>query len=526
MQYCCISLVCLFVILTTATTTTATVSLSLSPTEQIVQNHYETFPYPPPNHRTEPYYSGMSLYELNHFLWGGRRNFTHTGLNILIAGGGTSSQAAVIAKSFIDNNVSGAIVHLDLSQASINVARQDAVAYGVEHRIRFVQGSLIDVVHNQNVMQHVPAHGFDLIISTGVLHHLNNPTQGLASLAAALAPRGGLFIMLYGKYGRNGIYPLQEMFRSLLSLKHYSLAERLSLAKQIMKSVPKNHPFFQGPAAISQDALVVSLENNEKDTEAGLYDLLLHSQDVPYTVDSIVEMAKNAQVKLIDFVHSAKYNPLQIINASTVGGFAQLYANMTRFEIFASGERLAGSILKHYFYAVRGDDPRHEQDIHAGFALRNVRGVRGTGIDTSKGFNETLLKTLRVCVPTILDRGTMLPTVMDLIVTFKRDIMVARLEAEGIQGWFETWAMASGEGSYDVKTWNTNYHELPPLGAEIAAATLVANADGSRCTAAVDLLNAVKARLDGFELTWDVFGPQLAQIIQLGESMLHLSIEY
>jgi hypothetical protein len=27
-------------------------------------------------------------------------------------------------------------------------------------------------------------------------------------------------------------------------------------------------------------------------------------------------------------------------------------------------------------------------------------------------------------------------------------------------------------------------------------------------------------------LTWDVFGPQLAQIIQLGESMLHLSIEY
>jgi hypothetical protein len=86
--------------------------------------------------------------------------------------------------------------------------------------------------------------------------------------------------------------------------------------------------------------------------------------------------------------------------------------------------------------------------------------------------------------------------------------------------------MTSGEGSYDAKTWSTNYHELPPLGAEIAAATLVANADGSRCTAAVDLLNAVKARLDGFELTWDVFGPQLAQIIQLGESMLHLSIEY
>ena len=61
-------------------------------------------------------------------------------------------------------------------------------------------------------MKYSQHQGFDFILSTGVVHHLKSPALGLASLSQALAPHGGMFIMVYGKYGRTGVYPLQEMF--------------------------------------------------------------------------------------------------------------------------------------------------------------------------------------------------------------------------------------------------------------------------------------------------------------------------
>jgi SAM-dependent methyltransferase len=56
---------------------------------------------------------------------------------------------------------------------------------------------------------------FDLVISTGVLHHLADPEAGMASLAAVLRPEGVLAVMLYATYGRVGVQMLQSVFRDL-----------------------------------------------------------------------------------------------------------------------------------------------------------------------------------------------------------------------------------------------------------------------------------------------------------------------
>ena len=41
---------------------------------------------------------------------------------------------------------------------------------------------------------------FDLIVSSGVLHHLPNPGAGLRALREVLKPHGVMSLMLYGYY--------------------------------------------------------------------------------------------------------------------------------------------------------------------------------------------------------------------------------------------------------------------------------------------------------------------------------------
>ena len=116
-----------FVLLLPLFSLTSSAAMSLS--EQAVASHYEQFPYPPVdninnNPQEIPTFFGTSLFELNYFLWGGRRKFTETGLNILIAGGGTSQMTAVVAHMLQEHRVLGMVVHLDLSLNSIALARE------------------------------------------------------------------------------------------------------------------------------------------------------------------------------------------------------------------------------------------------------------------------------------------------------------------------------------------------------------------------------------------------------------------
>ena len=55
---------------------------------------------------------------------------------------------------------------------------------------------------------------FDLIVSTGVLHHLAKPQVGMETLAGCLRPDGAIAVMLYAKYGRIGVEVLESVFRA------------------------------------------------------------------------------------------------------------------------------------------------------------------------------------------------------------------------------------------------------------------------------------------------------------------------
>ncbi len=56
---------------------------------------------------------------------------------------------------------------------------------------------------------------FDLIVCTGVLHHLADPDAGLRALRSVLKPDGAMYLMVYAPYGRTGVYMLQDYCRRL-----------------------------------------------------------------------------------------------------------------------------------------------------------------------------------------------------------------------------------------------------------------------------------------------------------------------
>eukprot|EP01052_Picozoa_sp_SAG31_P073017 SAG31_NODE_32025_length_361_cov_0.610687_1_plen_97_part_01 len=92
------------------------------------------------------------------------------------------------------------IVHVDLSAASIAVARQRLEVRGIPmSRVQFKQANLLDI-------DSLDIGTFDFVNCIGVLHHLSSPLAGLRTLNTVLKPDGGMNLMVYGELGRRGIY--------------------------------------------------------------------------------------------------------------------------------------------------------------------------------------------------------------------------------------------------------------------------------------------------------------------------------
>jgi len=225
-----------------------------------VTEQYEAYPYP----ERDPADEGKRLItgspshplEIDHFLFAGARDWSQP-LRALVAGGGTGDALIQLAQVLTSAGKPYEITYVDLSGAAREIAEARAAARGLSG-ITFLTASLLEA----------PSLGpFDYIDCCGVLHHLPEPQAGFDALAASLAPGGGLGLMVYAPFGRSGVYPLQEAFGTVLT---GSARERLRRAKAIFERIPDGHPFKRNAQLGDHQA-----------SDAGFYDLLLHSQDRP-----------------------------------------------------------------------------------------------------------------------------------------------------------------------------------------------------------------------------------------------------
>jgi SAM-dependent methyltransferase len=122
------------------------------------------------------------------------------GKGILVAGCGTGREAVDAALIFPAARVDA----IDLSRASLAYAIRKAAELRVAN-VFFQQADILDVARLGT--------SFDLIVSSGVLHHMRDPVAGLRALLGVLAPGGALKIALYSTLARAAFTQAREWAR-------------------------------------------------------------------------------------------------------------------------------------------------------------------------------------------------------------------------------------------------------------------------------------------------------------------------
>jgi SAM-dependent methyltransferase len=248
----------------------------------LVAKQYEAFAYPEPfadlkAEIEKGYYQvgDPSLY--GPVLW--PRGRPQRRLKILIAGCGTIQAAYTAYMSPHDEAVG-----IDLSEASLAHERFLQDKHGLAN-LKLFKGDLLDVA--------ALGDRFDVILCTGVLHHMADPGAGLAALRGVLAPDGVTVLMLYGATVRTGVYMLQDAFRRI-GIEQST--DGVAQVRRILSELPGRHyvqDYIRAADELKQDAAIV--------------DTFLHPQDRAYTVPQIFDLVEGAGLVFQNWVDNYPY---------------------------------------------------------------------------------------------------------------------------------------------------------------------------------------------------------------------------
>jgi SAM-dependent methyltransferase len=299
-----------------------------------VRRQYEMYPYPPCDPKDEHRRLMTTMLDalplINHHCFGGRRDF-RSGFRVLVAGGGTGDASTFLGHQLRETDAQ--VVYVDLSEASMAIARERARLRGFEDRIQWIQGSFKD-------LPRMDLEPFDYINCTGVLHHLDRPEEGLEALRSVLRDDGAMGLMVYARYGRTAIYQLQSLLR-LLTHDVEDQPQMVALTRELLPDLPQTNWFRRATHGVPLP--------NELRTDAGLFDLLLHSTDQPYTVIELYHFLDTADLHLCDF--AADYRPLYDVRLAFSGRALEQLIKLPLPLQQAAAELYWGSLMKHVFWA-------------------------------------------------------------------------------------------------------------------------------------------------------------------------------
>lgn len=145
------------------------------------------------------------------------------GRSILDAGCGTGQRVVGLAQ-----RNPGARVHgIDVTEASLNVARELAGRHGMQN-VSFSRRDIMNLEMGET---------FDFIVSTGVVHCLEDPPRGVRNLCRHLAPDGVICLWLYHPFGELDRLLGRELLLTLWGEQRSDLAEGQRLMEQLQLRV-------------------------------------------------------------------------------------------------------------------------------------------------------------------------------------------------------------------------------------------------------------------------------------------------
>lgn len=306
------------------------------PRADVVSRQYERWRYPQPIQDLDALPEGVwHWFDPSRFhrsLWPDRDY--KPDLDILIAGCGTN-QAAVFAY----RNPGAKVVGVDISRPSLDHQRYLKDKHGLWN----LELHLLPI-------EELPSLGlaFDLIVSTGVLHHMAEPSAGMKALGECLRPDGVIGLTLYAKYGRVGVEMLQAVFREMGL---HQDEESVQIVKAAMASLPADHPIQS----------YLKMEGFELQYDGAVVDTFLHGRDRSYDVDGCIDLVTRAGLVFQGWLVNAPYYPHDWFAPGTAAYDAvhelpqrQLWSVMERLHIFGAC---------HFFMACRPERPKDSYTI-------------------------------------------------------------------------------------------------------------------------------------------------------------------
>ena len=300
-----------------------------------IRDFYERMPYPAPltsldEHR-ELYKNPERRRATFHLMWPAEQ--PRENLDILIAGCGTSQAA-----SYALREPDARITAIDVSATSLRHTRDLQHKYNLEN-----------LELHQLPIEKVEEIGrcFDLVVCTGVLHHLPDPDHGLCALRNVLRPQGAMRLMVYARYGRAGIYMMQEYCR-LLGIR--PSGDDLESLSATLDALPADHPISG----------VLRRAADFRQPEA-MADALLHPQDRAYTVPELHAWLDRCGMSFGRWIEQAPY--LAQCGLVARSPHAARLALLPSRQMHAAVELFRGTMVSHGFIAYRDDRPDASQPI-------------------------------------------------------------------------------------------------------------------------------------------------------------------
>ncbi len=234
-------------------------------TSQKVRDQYESNPYP------RWISTGAVNNDEGNFIFSGTDPLKSH--NILIAGCATGHIPIKVCKNYQSSSVTG----IDLSLSSLAYGLRKAREMKVEN-LKFMHGDILEL---ENVKQQ-----FDIIFSSGVLHHMKNPEAGWQILANILKPGGLMKIGLYSELERQHITDCRQY---IIEHKIPDTPDGIRQIRNIIVDLPEGHPFRK------------VMPFNDFYSTSMMRDLLFHVQEQCFTISRIETALSDLDLEFLSF---------------------------------------------------------------------------------------------------------------------------------------------------------------------------------------------------------------------------------
>ena len=244
-------------------------------------DQYNNYIYPKPTENLSEEWIKKNRFQICdpnycwHRLWP-EKPYSSKRLDILIAGCG-SDQAAILAKCNPNHNFVG----IDLSENSL------------KHEKKLIQENKIDnlKLFRDDFRSVKFKNKFDYIISSGVIHHLDDPGTGLKYFNENLKDEGVIYIMVYGDKKSYATNQVKQLFKKL------SLKQNKESINFVMNTINKLNNLH--PAKIFAETEI----KQDLSHPSGVVDFFLHKKENFFSIKELVKLLNKNKLIIKNFAN-------------------------------------------------------------------------------------------------------------------------------------------------------------------------------------------------------------------------------